>query len=63
MKHDYKSLHAEYMKRYPHLPISLEVARQYTLIYPLTTYEKDTARLADWVGSQGLYEQGAEEEW
>lgn len=51
------------MKRYPHMPISPAVARQFTNIYPPTTLERDVERLYDWVGAQGLAEEGCEEEW
>lgn len=63
MIYTHQQLHAEYMKRYPHMPISPAVARQFTLVYPPTTLERDVERLYDWVGAQGLAEEGCEEEW
>lgn len=61
-----KELYQEYMHRYGHMPISFEVVRDFLGTHKhLANADKDTVldHLYDWVGSQGLYEDGAEEEW
>lgn len=68
MKDTYQLLYDEYMERYPHMPITHDIARDFVKHLPDTDVPiEDIKRLADrlydYVGSQGLYEQGAEEEW
>lgn len=56
---DVNELYSEYMQTYPHMPVCKEVVRDY-----LGTHKNPSVHmLYDWVGSQGLYEEGAEEEW
>lgn len=62
-----KEIYEAYMKLFSYLPISEDKVEKFLQQYPLFRSCEDLKyicnMLADWVGSQQEYEEGAEELW
>lgn len=62
-----EEIYREYMRRYSYLPISEDKVEKFFQTYPIFRTCEDMVYLlnmmADWVGAQQEYEEGAEEAW
>ena len=60
-------LYKAHMSLHPYLPVEEKVCREYLEMNPIMAdccdLEYVANMFADYVGSQGLYEEGAEESW
>lgn len=62
-----REIYEEYMRRFSYLPISEDKVEKFLKERPIFQSCEDMVylinMLADWVGSQQEYEEGAEEAW